>query len=68
MTHRISSDGKAVVDTNLKWRRIDKETPTGKKIWLINDKARSATQGMHLHGNSYFTHWLPLPTFPEDDK
>lgn len=67
MTYRVITDGTCAVDPNYKYRKIDKDTPTGVKILLISKRARVLTQGHHMHGNAYFTHWAPFPTFDKNE-
>lgn len=66
--HRISSDGAAVVSPVYKWIKIDKDTPIGVTLWLINKKSGVAQKGIYLSSESFFDHWFPLPTFERDTE
>jgi hypothetical protein len=68
MTIKLSTDRKAVVDTDLHWIPVAKEQPPrGAKVQLIDRKLGSATSGTWYPGNSW-THWFPIPTFnPNED-
>ena len=64
----ISSDGAAAVDYDVKWRRIDKNTPQGVKVQLINKWSGVAHYGVLPQGRDFFDHWAPMPTFEKDAK
>lgn len=64
--HQLSSDKVATVSNEVFWKRIDENTPHGTKVWLISKPAGSATQG-HYNGDSFWTHWFPLPRFSKDE-
>ena len=67
MTIRISTDKSCLVDTELKWQKIDKDTPIGVKMLLINREYGCATVGIHWgYPTGVFTHWAPLPTFKKE--
>lgn len=68
MTHKLSSDGAAVVTPQAHWLRIDANTPRGVKMMLISEAAGVAQIGLHLASGTHFTHWHPLPTFQKDGK
>jgi hypothetical protein len=65
MMHRITSNGAAAVSSGTKWLPIDDHTPRGVKLQLINERYGVAQYGPHRAGDTYFTHWCPLPTFEE---
>ena len=65
---RPSTDRAAVVSDSVSWRPIDADTPRGCKLQLINRSAGVAaysTLGTHPE---FWTHWAPLPTFPDNEK
>jgi hypothetical protein len=55
----------AVVDKSYHWRPITKDTPRGQKLQLINRRYGIAQYGELHTGNTWFTHWCPLPTFED---
>lgn len=65
MTVRLSTDRSAVVDDAQKWHPIDKRTPRGAKLQLINRKAGVATYGVLRERDDYWTHWAPMPVFED---
>ena len=67
MTHKLSSDGAAVVAPNVKWIRIDERTPIGCRMQLV-DKAQNIAFTRVHHKSDGFTHWFPVPTYDEDEK
>lgn len=67
MNHRLSTDHAAVVNTDTKWIPIDARTPHGTKLQLINKPAGVAHYGQLHSGDSFYTHWFPLPTFDKDE-
>ena len=68
VAHKITADGVAVVAPSCHWIPIDKNTPTGKAMWLINKAANSAQKGVYLPGEKFFDHWFPFPTFKKENK
>jgi hypothetical protein len=58
-----TNDKAAVVDTGVHWLPIDKDTPRGTKLQLINRRYGVAQYGMLTTGDTWYTHWAPLPTF-----
>jgi hypothetical protein len=54
------------IDPEYHWRKIDKDTPRGVKLQLINFSAHVAVYGVYDFVDKYFTHWAPLPTFAEE--
>lgn len=68
MSHRLSTDGKAVVNLETKWMPIDEHTPRGTKLQLINRDAGVAHYGQLHSGDAFYTHWFPLPTFDKAEK
>jgi hypothetical protein len=63
---RPSDDRAAMVDSGYFWRKIDASTPTGVKIQLVNRAAGVAVYGTLGGRERFFTHWAPLPKFPEE--
>jgi hypothetical protein len=53
----------AAIDRQYHWLPIDKDTPIGVKVQLINKAAGVASYGAHKRGDTFYTHWSPLPTF-----
>lgn len=66
-TFSISTDTTAVVSNDAFWIPIDANTPRGKKLWLINKPAGSATQGQY-DLDPFWTHYFPLPRFKKDES
>ena len=62
MTIKITES--AAVDQAYHWRQIDKDTPRGVKLQLINRRYGVAVYGTYQPG-APFTHWAPLPKFKE---
>jgi hypothetical protein len=60
--YRPTANNKAMVAPDLKWLPIDKDTPLGIKMMLIDKGQGVAYMRVHLR-NDGFTHWHPLPTF-----
>ena len=61
--HKLTADGAAIVAPSHHWIAIDKHTPRGASMWLINKNAGVAQKGVYTNGETFFTHWFPLPTF-----
>lgn len=59
MTHKIDSTGAAAVATDYYWIPIDKDTPHGVKLQLLGQGG--VAQYSSYHGDSFWTHWAPLP-------
>lgn len=57
------STKKAVVSSATQYRAIDRDTPRGVKMILINRSAGVAVMSALGSDASFFTHWAPLPTF-----
>jgi hypothetical protein len=68
MTHKIDSTGTAAVATDYYWIPIDKDTPSGATMWLINKASGVGQKGRHNPADKFFDHWFPLPIFTKDDK
>lgn len=66
MTIKTTNDHAATVDSLYHWRLIDKDTPRGTKLQLINHRAGVATYGQIYGSNCFWTHWAPCPTFKKD--
>jgi hypothetical protein len=62
---KTNSDKSAVVDPTRHYMPIDKDTPRGSKVLMINRSARVATIGSIGTHETFFTHWAPLPTFED---
>lgn len=68
MTHKLTADGAAAVNTATKWIPIDGDTPRGVKLQLIARHISGVAQyGIYYPGTDFFTHWFPLPTFNENE-
>ena len=68
MTEKLDSTKSALVDKDAYWKRITPDTPRGKKMFLINKTAGSATYGSIAGNEKFFTHYFPLPVFdPNED-
>lgn len=68
MTHKISSDGVAVVAPEFHWLPIDGDTPRGKSVLLINKASGVLQKGQYTSSETFFTHWAAYPTFKKDSK
>jgi hypothetical protein len=64
MTFKINTDKTAAVATEVFWLPIDKDTPVGVKMLVINKEFGVAVISSRYAGSS-FTHWAPLPKFKE---
>lgn len=64
---RMTSDNVALVDTRLKYIRIDPKNPPQGKVILIDEWLRQPVIGTYVatHG---FTHYYPLPTFTDAEE
>lgn len=65
MTVVVSSDRAAIVDAAYFWRPIA-SCPIGHKVQLINRHLGCAAYGLYKSGDTYWTHWAPLPTFGDN--
>ena len=63
MNIKVTADGAAAVSLDTVWIPIGPNTPRGVKLQLISQKYGVAHYGPYLPGDSYYTHWHPLPTF-----
>ena len=68
MTHKLSSDGAAVVAPEYHWIPIDKHTPRGVSMLLYSEAAGVLQKGQHTVDDKFFTHWAPCPTLPKAIK
>ena len=59
ITVKTTSDGAAVVDTEYFWIPVDKDTPRAAKLQLLG-KGGVAIYA-NYNGDSFWTHWCPLP-------
>ena len=66
MTHKLTTDGAAVVAPSVKWLKIDEHTPIGARMQLI-EKAQGVAYTRIHHKGDGFCHWFPLPTFEKED-
>lgn len=64
---KLAADNTVVVDTRTVWKRIDEHTPRGVKLQLISRAARVAQYGQYKDGDTFYTHWHPVPVFEEGD-
>lgn len=55
----------ALIDKVYHWLPIDRTTPRGAKMQLINRKHGVAVHGTIGSNETFFTHWAPLPTFKD---
>ncbi|KVP17409.1 hypothetical protein [Burkholderia ubonensis] len=53
----------ALIDRGYHWLEVDKSTPRGSKMQLINRQYGVAIYGTIGSHEKFFTHWAPLPTF-----
>ncbi len=67
MTIRLTSDGKALVNTEIKYIKIDPKNPPKGKVVLINKWQRSPVIGQYVESHG-FTHYSPLATFDETEE
>ena len=54
-------------DTAYHWIPIDERTPTGVKLQLIRKDAGAAFYGPYKKGDTFPTHYCPLPTFEKTE-
>ena len=66
MNHKLNTDKTALVATDHYWISIDADTPLGVKMLLINQKSGVAWLGYWSSGDSFWTHYSPLPMFKKD--
>ena len=66
MTHKITHDGAAAVNTATRWIPVGPTTPRGVKLQLISKPQGIAMYGLWQPEDRHFTHWFPLPTFSKD--
>ena len=58
-----------MVDRNYPWLKINKDTPRGPKLQLINRAANVAQYGVLDAKNKFgYTHWAPCPTFAKESQ
>jgi hypothetical protein len=64
MNYKLNNANTAAVSTEVFWIPIDKNTPRGVKLLMINEKAGVAILGKYWGSADQFeTHWHPLPQF-----
>jgi len=61
----LNSTNTVAVDRSYPWLKIDKDTPLGVKLQLINRNAGVAVYGALTAHDKFWTHWAPLPTFQD---
>lgn len=64
--HTVNADKKVAVATNVFWKPIDEHTPQGVKLQVIHKPSNSAKHGIVTPGENFWTHWAPLPDWPDD--
>lgn len=65
---KLDSTGTAVVEPKNRWLRINANTQRGATMLLINRNAGRATLGQLGTGDTFFTHWYPVPTFDDGEE
>lgn len=60
---KINNDRTAAVALDVFWLPIDKNTPRGVSILLINRAAGVLQKGKYDPADPFFTHWFPNPKF-----
>lgn len=60
---RTTSDGSSLVDPLVHWIPIDKDTPQGVKMLLINEQRGVAVISSYHKDLDDFTHYAGLPKF-----
>lgn len=65
--YKLTNDGAAAVAPDLKWLRIDENTPVGSKMLLISKPNGIATISVRRPQDGW-THWLPIPTFDKTEE
>ena len=65
MTHTINTDKTVAVSTDYYWQPIA-TCPHSVKVQLLG-QGGVANYGVY-HGDSFFTHWAPLPKIPKEMK
>ena len=64
MTHKINTDHKVAVSTNVFWLPITPYTPRNVKVLVINKEASGVAQQAEVREfETWWTHWHPLPKF-----
>lgn len=64
----LNGEKTVAIDPEYHWREIDKDTPRGVKLQLINKSAGVAHYGALISSDRHFTHWAPLPTFRKNNE
>lgn len=62
MTIKLNKDQSALIATNHNWIPIDRNTPRGVRMLLIDSNQGIAYIRQHIKDDG-FTHWFPIPTF-----
>ena len=68
MTVEFNTERSVAIDRDTQWLQIDERTPRGVKLQLINKTAGVAHYGQLQRGDTFYTHWFPLPTFNKDEQ
>ena len=63
----LDSTRSAAVDRLYHWIPIDDKTPVGTKLQLIRKDAGAAYYGPYRKGDTFPTHYCPLPTFEKTE-
>lgn len=63
----LNSNKTVAIDREYPWLKIDEHTPRGVKLQLIRREAGVATYGALQSGDTFWTHWAPLPTFKKGE-
>lgn len=67
MTVDFNTERSVAINRDTKWIPIDKNTPRGVKLQLISKPAGVAQYGTLMAGDTFYTHWFPVPTFDKDE-
>ena len=64
----LNTEKTVAIDKDYHWRKIDRFTPRGVKLQLINENAGVASYGVLETDPWFWTHFCPVPTFKKDEK
>lgn len=62
---KLDSSKTTLVATDFFWKPIDKDTPLGVKLLVINKPHGVLTTSILGPHESYFTHYQAVPKFPQ---
>lgn len=65
--YKLTNDGAAAVAPEIKWRKIDGDTPHGVKMLLISKPSGVAVVSVRSRAE-HWTHWSPIPTFDKSEE